>query len=91
MWSGGVRLKTFEILHWRDLDSLLGWPVDEAYKLTWCEEAVEVTDHSTKCGPERGLVVHAAGDQISQFGPLWCRKLVVVLVEKSFLRDKIER
>lgn len=52
---------------------------------TWCEEAVEVTDDGAKRWPERGLVVHAAGNQISQFGPLWGRKLVVVLVEQSFL------
>lgn len=28
---------------------------------TWCEEAVEVTDNSTKRGPERRLIIHAAG------------------------------
>lgn len=30
-------------------------------ELTWCEEAVEVTDHSTKRGPEGRLIIHAAG------------------------------
>lgn len=89
----GLHLKTFEIPHWCDLDSLLrhrqgqfDWPADEAYKPTWCEEAVEVTDNGTKRGPECGLVVHAAGDQVSQFGPLWGRKLVVVFIEQAFLQ-----
>lgn len=35
--------------------------VDWAAEPTWCEEAVEVTDNSTKRGPERRLVIHAAG------------------------------
>ncbi len=63
-------------------------PADDRYNPTWCEEAVEVTNNSTKRGPESGLVVHAASDQISQFGPLRCRKLVMVLVEQGFLREK---
>lgn len=52
---------------------------------TWCEEAVEVTDDCAERGSERGLVVHAAGDQICQFCPLWCRKMVVILIEQDFL------
>lgn len=52
---------------------------------TWREEAVEVADDGAERGPERGLVVHAAGDQVGQFGPLWGRKLVAVGVEQRFL------
>lgn len=52
---------------------------------TWCEEAVEVTDYSAERGSECGLVVHAAGNQISQFCPLWCGKMVVILIEQDFL------
>jgi len=57
----------------------------ERYTHTWCEEAVEVTDNCSEGGPECGLVVHAAGNQISQFGPLWRREVQVILVELDFL------
>lgn len=53
--------------------------------LTWCEEAVEVTNHCAERGSEGGLVVHAAGNQIGQFCPLWSRKMMVVLIEQDFL------
>ena len=36
----------------------------------------------------QGLVIHATVDQIGQFGPLGGRKLVPILVEKIFLRNK---
>lgn len=52
---------------------------------TWCDEAVEVTDDCAKRGPERGLIVHAAGDDVGQLGPLWCWKVVVILIELDFL------
>lgn len=82
-----------EIPHWCDPDYIVqhqcgefDWPAhDEACKTTWCEEAVQVTDDSTKCGPERGLIVHTAGNEICQFNPLWSRKLLTILIEKSFL------
>lgn len=54
-------------------------------KPTWREEAVEVADDGAERGPERGLVVHAAGDQVGQFRPLWGRQLVVVRIEQRFL------
>lgn len=58
---------------------------------TWREEAVEVADDGAESGPERGLVVHAARDQVGQFCPLWGRKLVVVGVEQRFLSIKVEK
>lgn len=69
--------------------SVRGISAGEECTPTWCEEAVEVTNDGAKSGPECGLIVHAAGNQISQFSPLWCRKLVVVLIEQSFLGDQI--
>lgn len=69
--------------------SVRGISAGEGCTPTWCEEAVEVTDDGAKSGPECGLIVHAAGNQIGQFGPLWCGKLVVVLIEQGFLEDQI--
>ena len=57
----------------------------EGYTPTWCEEAVEVTDDGAERGPECRLIVHAAGDQVSQLGPLWCRKMMVILIKQDFL------
>lgn len=57
----------------------------EGHVPTWREEAVEVTDNCTERGPECRLVVHAAGDQIRQFGPLGRRKVVMILVKQDFL------
>lgn len=54
-------------------------------KPTWRDEAVEVADDGAEGGPERGLVVHAAGDQVGQFGPLWGRQLEVFGVEQALL------
>lgn len=55
-------------------------------KQTRSKEAVKVADDGPERGPEHGLVVHAAGDQVGQFGPLRGRQLVVVGVEQAFLR-----
>lgn len=62
----------------------------QAQNPTWREEAVEVADDGAERGPERGLVVHAARDQVGQFCPLWGRELVVVGVEQRFLGIKVE-
>lgn len=62
----------------------------KAQNPTWREEAVEVADDGAERGPERGLVVHAARDQVGQFCPLWGRELVVVGVEQRFLGSKVE-
>lgn len=62
----------------------------QAQNPTWREEAVEVADDGAERRPERGLVVHAACDQVGQFCPLWGRELVVVGVEQRFLGIKVE-
>lgn len=87
-----VCLQTFESPLCCDLDSLfggwLGWGggvIGGGARLTWGEEAVQVTDDGAERGPEHGLVVHAAGDEVGQLGPLGGRQLVAVLVEQGFL------
>lgn len=52
---------------------------------TWCEKAVKVADYCPECGSECGLIIHAAGNQVSQFCPLWCWKMLLIVVEQDFL------
>ena len=56
--------------------------------LTWCEQAVEVSDDGREGGPVRGLVVHAAVDEVGQLGPLGRGQLVLVLVEQALLQHR---
>lgn len=53
--------------------------------LTWCEEAVEISDDGSEGGPVRRLVVHATVDQIGQFGPFGSRQLMAVFIEQVLL------
>ena len=46
---------------------------------------MEVPDDGPEGGPEAGLVVHAAGDQVGQLGPLGCRELQPFGVEHVLL------
>lgn len=62
-----------------------GFSHQQVQNQTWREEAVEVADDGAERGPERGLVVHAAGDQVGQFCPLWGWEPVVFGVEQHFL------
>lgn len=57
---------------------------------TWARETVEVTDDRSEGWPEFWLIVHAAVDQVGQFGPRGDRQLMVIFIEQMFLKRNVQ-
>lgn len=59
--------------------------------LTWCEEAVEISDDGSEGGSVRRLIVHATVNQIGQFGPFRSWQLMSVFIEQVLLQEEQEQ